>query len=482
MHFIFAAKLLLISSICIYEITGYAIPPAVQPVAELDLLKFSGRWYEVYSSLIPQLTFTKDWVCVTATYTVRDAQNGVLDLFYNGRLGMPFGPHYNITGTAIAEPDGTGIFSVKYNPHSREKDEYSSDEKVKVYNALEQDLPSSNIPKDTSNTFTDSTVSNVSEVTGSTKGLQSNVSFDLSAMNQVMSTSNATSPPYTETSSSNSPLTTGSSPIASVQLDIQSIPIGIKEKIDTEKIDEVVSIDKTKEAIQSIPNGIKEKIDTEKIDEVVSTDTTKEAIQSIPNGIKEKIDTEKIDEVVSTDTTKEAIQSIPNGIKEKIDTEKIDEVVSTDTTKEAIQSIPNVIKEKIDAEKIDEVVSTDTLKDATSSSSLKSIVTYAKVFVKNLKYVIVKLGPKTFGANNQYEYAIVTTPSKLSLGVLARDLRTFHEKYADEVFDFLRENEFVSIWNRPRPVYQEGNCRYPMYDKGFSPYLESKKIVRQITE
>jgi len=413
MHFIFAAKLLLISSICIYEITGYAIPPAVQPVAELDLLKFSGRWYEVYSSLIPQLTFTKDWVCVTATYTVRDAQNGVLDLFYNGRLGMPFGPHYNITGTAIAEPDGTGIFSVKYNPHSREKDEYSSDGKVKADNALEQDLPSSKIPKDTSNTFTDSTVSNISEVTGSAKGLQSNVSLDLSAMKQVTSTSNATSPPYTETS-----------PRTSEQLDIQSIPIGIKEKIDTEKIDEVVSIDKTKEAIQSIPNGI----------------------------------------------------------KEKIDTEKIDEVVSTDTTKEAIQSIPNVIKEKIDAEKIDEVVSTDTLKDATSSSSLKSIVTYAKVFVKNLKYVIVKLGPKTFGANNQYEYAIVTTPSKLSLGVLARDLRTFHEKYADEVFDFLRENEFVSIWNRPRPVYQEGNCRYPMYDKGFSPYLESKKIVRQITE
>jgi len=384
MHFIFAAKLLLISSICIYEITGYAIPPAVQPVAELDLLKFSGRWYEVYSSLIPQLTFTKDWVCVTATYTVRDAQNGVLDLFYNGRLGMPFGPHYNITGTAIAEPDGTGIFSVKYNPHSREKDEYSSDGKVKADNALEQDLPSSKIPKDTSNTFTDSTVSNISEVTGSAKGLQSNVSLDLSAMKQVTSTSNATSPPYTETS-----------PRTSEQLDIQSIPIGIKEKIDTEKIDEIVS---------------------------------------------------------------------------------------TDTTKEAIQSIPNVIKEKIDTKKIDEVVSTDTTKEATSSSSLKSIVTYAKVFVKNLKYVIVKLGPKTFGANNQYEYAIVTTPSKLSLGVLARDLRTFHEKYADEVFDFLRENEFVSIWNRPRPVYQEGNCRYPMYDKGFSPYLESKKIVRQITE
>lgn len=76
-------------------------PVPLKAVSDLDVKKFSGRWFEAYSSLLPQLSFKKDWVCVTANYKVRNQQDGVLDLFYNGRLGNPSGPHYNITGIYI---------------------------------------------------------------------------------------------------------------------------------------------------------------------------------------------------------------------------------------------------------------------------------------------------------------------------------------------------------------------------------------------
>lgn len=141
------------------------------------------------------------------------------------------------------------------------------------------------------------------------------------------------------------------------------------------------------------------------------------------------------------------------------------------TVKDAITEMPttegNVATESPSTEEITTTESPTTVENvatenlSTAEDVPSKITSYAKTFAKNSKYVIVKLGPETFGSDNKYEYAVVTTPSRLTLGILARDLQVFNEKYATEVFDFLKANNFVSIWNRPRPVLHEKNCQYP---------------------
>ena len=55
-------------------------------------------------------------------------------------------------------------------------------------------------------------------------------------------------------------------------------------------------------------------------------------------------------------------------------------------------------------------------------------------------YWIIKLGEIK---NNQYQYSIITTPSGISLWVLARDLDVFYEFYDEEVVQFLDEYNFI---------------------------------------
>ena len=55
-------------------------------------------------------------------------------------------------------------------------------------------------------------------------------------------------------------------------------------------------------------------------------------------------------------------------------------------------------------------------------------------------YWVVKLGENRDG---QYQYSIITTPSSVSLWVLARDISTFFEEYNTEVVEFLDEYGFV---------------------------------------
>jgi lysozyme C len=59
-------------------------------------------------------------------------------------------------------------------------------------------------------------------------------------------------------------------------------------------------------------------------------------------------------------------------------------------------------------------------------------------------YWIVKLGEIV---DNQYQYSIITTPSGISLWVLARDIDIFNKLYSDEVKKYLDANNFnyVSI-------------------------------------
>ena len=54
-------------------------------------------------------------------------------------------------------------------------------------------------------------------------------------------------------------------------------------------------------------------------------------------------------------------------------------------------------------------------------------------------YWIVKLGEVV---ENQYQYTIITTPSGISLWVLARDIDVFMKNYNTEVEDFLHQYDF----------------------------------------
>lgn len=57
-------------------------------------------------------------------------------------------------------------------------------------------------------------------------------------------------------------------------------------------------------------------------------------------------------------------------------------------------------------------------------------------------YWIVKLGEVI---ENEYQYSIITTPSGVSLWVLARDLDRFFELYDEEVIEFLDNYNFRYI-------------------------------------
>jgi len=70
------------------------------------------------------------------------------------------------------------------------------------------------------------------------------------------------------------------------------------------------------------------------------------------------------------------------------------------------------------------------------------------------------LGPES-GEKGQYEYSVISTPSKSLMWVLARDPKTFKEKYDKEVLDFLKDNGFDWFWNKPRETYQGEDCFYP---------------------
>lgn len=67
-------------------------------------------------------------------------------------------------------------------------------------------------------------------------------------------------------------------------------------------------------------------------------------------------------------------------------------------------------------------------------------------------YWIVKLGEVI---SNNYQYSIITTPSGISLWVLAREIDYFYEKYDTEVTDFLNSNNF-----KYETIKHDDTCSY----------------------
>lgn len=71
-------------------------------------------------------------------------------------------------------------------------------------------------------------------------------------------------------------------------------------------------------------------------------------------------------------------------------------------------------------------------------------------------YWIVRLGEIK---DNQYQYTIITTPSGVSLWVLARNIDSFFVNYDAEVLQYLEENNFKYV-----EIEHHENCVYDFYD------------------
>ncbi|CAD5119531.1 DgyrCDS8132 [Dimorphilus gyrociliatus] len=76
-------------------------------------------------------------------------------------------------------------------------------------------------------------------------------------------------------------------------------------------------------------------------------------------------------------------------------------------------------------------------------------------------YWIIKLGPKIYGSEGLYEYAIVSEPTKRNLFVLARDPESFFDKYDKEVRDFLISQGFNNPKNPIVRTFEGSDCIYP---------------------
>lgn len=78
------------------------------------------------------------------------------------------------------------------------------------------------------------------------------------------------------------------------------------------------------------------------------------------------------------------------------------------------------------------------------------------------EYWITKIGPKeeTFPNTPLYQYAVVTDSGRVSLFVLARDPEDFNARFKDEVLQYLDNDGFTKVLNRPVETVHNSECRY----------------------
>lgn len=72
----------------------------------------------------------------------------------------------------------------------------------------------------------------------------------------------------------------------------------------------------------------------------------------------------------------------------------------------------------------------------------------------------MKLGPATYGPEQKYQYALVSDNLKATLFVLARDPVVFKRDYEAEVLQFLKNQGFTSLLNKPVSTYHGDDCLY----------------------
>lgn len=94
---------------------------------------------------------------------------------------------------------------------------------------------------------------------------------------------------------------------------------------------------------------------------------------------------------------------------------------------------------------------------------------------KKANYLVIKLGPATYGSKGEYQYTVITSPGKIFSWILARDVTLFREKYEAETLQFLKENGYNSFYNKPKKTYHEKDCVYPK--QSVEEVIVSKKVV-----
>jgi lipocalin len=67
-------------------------------------------------------------------------------------------------------------------------------------------------------------------------------------------------------------------------------------------------------------------------------------------------------------------------------------------------------------------------------------------------YWVVKLGEVK---DEQYQYSVITVPSKISLWVIARSVKEFYDEYAKTVTDYLDAQKY-----RYETIVQDNTCKY----------------------
>jgi len=89
--------------LCIATTANGFLFSKIKTVDRLDVEKYTGRWYEMYNSLIQRKTFEKNSFCTTATYTL-GADNKTILVNNSGRISGAKGKLNDIDGTVV-RPD-----------------------------------------------------------------------------------------------------------------------------------------------------------------------------------------------------------------------------------------------------------------------------------------------------------------------------------------------------------------------------------------
>lgn len=75
-------------------------------------------------------------------------------------------------------------------------------------------------------------------------------------------------------------------------------------------------------------------------------------------------------------------------------------------------------------------------------------------------YWITAVGQPSRDANGSYPWAIVSTPYRTSLYILARNVQQFRSEYQSTVLQLVEEQGFTQSYNRPLETYQGADCLY----------------------
>jgi len=104
--------LLLLAVVGLYQANAFLFPK-VKTVDTLDLNKYTGRWYEAYSTLVQKATFQRNSYCTSATYTING--DGTVKVFNAGRIGSATGKANEIIGVAkVVDAKVPGALNVKF--------------------------------------------------------------------------------------------------------------------------------------------------------------------------------------------------------------------------------------------------------------------------------------------------------------------------------------------------------------------------------